>query len=213
VIVELARTRAAGDFWKSGASAVVLRTSDGKRCDRFVESHDTVAGPFFGFAGSTAAWKAKAYIGLGDFANLVVTIVDDHDDIRALYEHEHNVNMDAGYRLARLDVGGAFVPMVTSTSGGDGRTDAFAELFGVSSSGDPKTLLVIAGTGPMPHAIGQIEVTSGGAAPELESITSKAPANCLMRDCLVCSRTKYVWNAATAAFERKGGTTPVKCPQ
>ena len=212
LIVEIARTRAATEDHTAGAAAVVLRTSDGKRCDRFIEATGAAGGPFFGFAGSSAAWKAKPYVGVGDFANLVVAITDERDDIRALYEHEHNVNMDATYKLDRLDVGGAFIPFVTSHSGGDGRSSAFVELFGLSASGAPKSLLVIDGSGPTPHAQAEISVATGGAAPVLEGVTSRAPASCVLADCVVCKKSRYAWSSTADAFRRASGPAAATCP-
>ena len=211
LIVEIARTRAVIDEHKAGTPAVVLRTSDGQRCDRFIEAAGAIDGPFFGFAGSSAAWKAKPYVGVGDFANLVVAITDDHDDIQALYEHEHNVTMDATYHLDRLDVGGAFIPYVTSHSGADGRSSAFVELFGLFA-GAPKSLVVIDGWGPTPNAVAEVSVAAGGATPQLDAVTSRGPASCERADCVVCKKTRYAWSGTTGTFRRTSGPSAATCP-
>jgi hypothetical protein len=213
VVAERRRARTADRWWKPGAPAIVLRTADGARCDVFVHSED-LAGPFFGFPGSGAAWKAEVHLGTAEFGHLVVVVLDDGGDVRALYEHEHNVAMDAGGKALRIPLGASDgLLAVTSSSGGDGETDAFLELLGLSASGEPQRLLELHGTGPMPHAVAEVTVKDASAKPELEGITSKGKGpDCFTRECLVCSKGRYAWNAKSATFTRVGGVASTKCP-
>jgi hypothetical protein len=215
VLAERRRTRVGDRWWKPGAPAVVLGTADGARCDTFVSSAKDLAGPFFGFPGSTAAWRAEVHLRTTDSGHFVVVVLDDRDSVRALYEHEHEASLGAGAKVHRVPFGDADGLLVAeSSSAGSGRAVAYLEILGLSPSGEPQRLLELHGSGPAPHALASVVVWRRTAAvSELESITSQASPDveCVQRKCLLCARTRYVWDAKSGKFEPSGRPAGTTC--